>query len=198
MPGEMSAIECAKVIQSNFSTIDGDGSNTISRDELDRYSNDPRRSKIERNAAADFLAHFDLVKEMATTRPPSNFSDSGSSHYGSMFADGSAANSITKRDVNAMLLDYSDSGIDKKLGELRTNEVKDGAFKVGLGAVLTVGGAVLTAGTALEFPPVAVLPAAVAAGGVVLMYSGARDLWGRASEPMRAQYEQRRDALESW
>lgn len=199
MDGETSARASATVIQENFRVIDGDGSNSLSRDELDRYSNDPRRSEVQRNAAADFLDHFDLVREMAVARTSSDLpNDTAIAHHRQKFSDGTNANAITRRDVDVMLYDYSQEGVDRQIGDIRSAELKDGAMKTGVGVVITVAGAVLTVGAAIEAGPVAILPAAVAGLGATLVYSGARDLWGRASEPMRAEYGQRRDALQSW
>lgn len=145
-----SAINYLDVLGQNFGRIDTDGSNTLSRGELDVYikADGPIEAT---SAAAVTLENFDQIKDMAkqssSTRPfDSGFSTSESSfawlrNFSEYRLPGDVSNSITRVDLNAMNLSASKTHRDELLASLRQSETNQAIFAGVTGGLITALGA---------------------------------------------------------
>ena len=203
MPGlESSARDSGAVVRNNFAFIDGDGSQTLSREELQTFIADTHRSEAARNAATDVLNHFDVVSGMATEKTPNTMRTYGASTtYATEFGDHTDSTAISKKDLELLQGNYTDDELKSLLSEAKTKNVQAGIFLIGMGACLTASGVALTAGFLGAAPVgwVAVPATALLAyGGVMSVGVGIDSLVNDESAQLTSQWTKRRDAIASW
>ena len=202
MSGFESASHSGEVVRNNFAFIDGDGSQTVSRDELQAFIADTHRSEAARNAATDVLNHFDVVSGMATEKTPNTMRTYGASTtYAGTFGDHADSAVVSKKDLELLQGNYTDDQLKSLLSEANTKNVQAGIFLIGMGACLTAEGVALTAGF-LGAAPVgwAAVPATalLAYGGVMSIGVGIDSLVTNESAQLTSQWIRRRDAIASW
>lgn len=196
-------------VKEHFSRIDIDGSNTLSRIEVEQYATKTGVDAPEKSVASLLLNGFDSFKEMAGSRRPDEYHSgtAGGFMYDRLFGlenDG-IGDTISQRDFQSLEVVISRQSIAVKLEELRKSEIKQGAVFLGAGTLvggLTGYGTFVAIGTAAAgFVGLATIPMAMAllVGGLGVWVGrhGLSELRNSNVESIKMEADKRRKMLES-
>lgn len=190
----------SSVINSKFSRIDTDGSNTLSIGEIDQYAKSATEPK-EKAALSELSNHFETYRDLATPGHGGHLNSffaakEGTYFYGRTFGGDTESNAISRKDLSTFsFLTSSEQNISNQLTGLRSSERTQGALAIGTGVVI---GGLGTALLVVAPGPVKIAGGLMAALGVAVIGHGVSELRNSQVPTFQEMIDNRRNTLSGY